>query len=106
MAVTDSLRDRVAAVQRAHQLGRNEHLQTACSCGWQSSTPGNTSIEHNDHVAYAVIAALGLKHEHRSLGDGEGGVSINYKTGKRTSHFRPCTRQHRYVTEWENDRAL
>ena len=81
--MTDSLRDRIAAVQKAHIFGLVE-----CSCGYQidsihpSSPDWKTDAECDwaDHVADAVIKALGMTIEH----DGPPIVP-------------PC---HRYVTEW------
>jgi hypothetical protein len=53
-----------------------------------------------DHAAAAVLAALNLTEETRTLADGMGGLSTNWKTGETTSHFRPCTRQRRWVSAW------
>lgn len=41
--------------------------------------------------------------EQRTLADGMGGISTNYKTGETTVTSRPCTRQSRWVTPWVND---
>ena len=61
------LRDRIAAVMHDHLLHRGFHVE--CACGWVSQEPGRTTVDHDAHVADAVIreliAAMGLRHEHR-----------------------------------------
>jgi hypothetical protein len=42
-----------------------------------------------------------LRVEERTLADGAGGISTNYNTGEVTSYMKPCTRQRRWVTDWE-----
>ena len=50
------LRDRIAAVMHDHLLHRGFHVE--CACGWVSQEPGRTTVDHDAHVADAVIAAL------------------------------------------------
>jgi hypothetical protein len=73
-----------------------------CGCGewraWNSDGTPNGNFE--EHVAEAVVAALGLTEETRTLADGMAGQTTNWKTGETTSHSRPCTRQSRLVTPW------
>jgi hypothetical protein len=84
--VTDTLRDRIAAVQKAHIFCLVE-----CSCGYQidsihpSSPDWKTDAECDwaDHVADAVIAQLGLRCE------------VDDKAA-----FRMEPSRHRWVTEW------
>jgi hypothetical protein len=50
--MSDSLRDRIAAVQSAH----DQKLAWGCKCGWEYDPLIDDS--HFDHVADAVIEAL------------------------------------------------
>jgi hypothetical protein len=52
--MSDTLRDRIAAVQSAH-----DQLAWGCKCGWEYDPLVDDS--HFDHVADAVIEALGLR---------------------------------------------
>jgi hypothetical protein len=54
-------------------------------------------------LAEALVSELGLHIEGRQLSDGEGGMSINSKTGETTSHGKPCTLQIRWATRWIKD---
>jgi hypothetical protein len=83
----------IAQILREHRFW--SLAQTDCECGWED-------LESNAlaHVAEAVVAALGLTEETRTLADGMAGQTTNWKTGETTSHSRPCTRQSRLVTPW------
>lgn len=82
--MSDNLRTRIAAVQRAHRLWRDPGMTTGktCQCGWTSEAP---ITDHPEHVADVVIRELKLEVE-----DGECGYCRAQLPG--------C----RYVTEWEN----
>jgi hypothetical protein len=56
-----------------------------------------------DHLASLLLADLNLLRERRTLPDGMGGVTTNWKTGETTFHSRPCTAQSRWVTNWVTD---
>lgn len=103
--MSDNLRDRIAAVQRAHRMtyALAEPRIPRCACGWVSPEEHCTWTDHPEHVADAVIRELGLRRETRTLEDGYGGISTDYKTGITTRHFKPPTRQTRYVTDWFAD---
>ena len=81
--MTDSLRTRIADVQRAHRLWQRAAGSKQCGCGWTAQFP---VTDHPEHVADAVIRELRLEREHWQYGDG-------HTMGVR----------HRYVTEWETD---
>ncbi len=51
--------------------------------------------------AQADAAISALDRETRTLADGEGGMSTNWRTGETTIHSKPCTRQSRLVGPWE-----
>lgn len=70
----------------------------SCWCGERF----DTFAHHAEHAAAAVIGSLGMAPESRTLADGSGGVSTNWKTGETTVHSRPCTRQIRWATRWQN----
>jgi len=95
--MSDDLRDRIATIIAQHgELP--EAIGEVCECGWHTwDTP------HATHVADALVTELGLRREAKQLEDGEGGYSINYKTGERTSHSKPCTTVTRWVTEWSKE---
>jgi hypothetical protein len=57
-------------------------------------------------LAETLVSELGLHVEGRQLSDGEGGMSINSKTGETTSHGRPCTLQIRWATRWFVDNKM
>lgn len=59
--MTDTLRTRIAAVQREHRLvtrmiGRK--AEKSCLCGWRSPEWDCTFTDHPEHVADAVIREL------------------------------------------------
>lgn len=82
--VTDSLRNRIAAVQAKHLLVRYDRRAWWCQCGDDClSVEGS----HSFHVADAVIEALRL---HRNDEEDEYGG------------YKP-TGRYRYVTEWQAD---
>jgi hypothetical protein len=84
--MTDSLRDRIAAVQSEHQARAN-----SCLCGWKYDPIVDDS--HFDHVADAVIAALNLS------------TPVEYLSvdGKRRNWMVAGHYTMEVVTEWEND---
>lgn len=94
--MTDSLRDKIAAA-----LFENSAVNVGMKLNWALAHDEVKAAWRRD--ADEVIAALGLNQEQRELMDGMCGQSINYLSGKVTNHYRAATRQHRYVTEWEND---
>lgn len=57
--------------------------------------------QHAEEVGRNIARALGLTLERRTLADGYGGISTNYKTGEVTTSSRPCTVQERWVTGWQ-----
>ena len=87
--MTDSLRDRIAAVHQAHRWGvfrcDDGYARTCCRCQWREIADGPT---HAEHVADAVIAELGLREE------------LRYPYLHPNWSFTPPQRL-RYVTEWE-----
>ena len=89
--MSDSMRDKIAAVQREHRLGRRaapHHAPASiCGCGWPPVEADCTCTDHPEHVADAVIAELGLRMDTT--------CHIHDREGKQ--------RCHRYVTEWETD---
>ena len=54
----ESLRNRIAAVQREHRLNSFGANYVQCECGWKSPEKYATWTDHPEHVADAVIAAL------------------------------------------------
>lgn len=79
-AQSDTLRTRIEDALCDHEELAVRHGIRHCCCGWEGEFP---YASHKEHVADAVIAALGLTIEH-------GGPPI----------VPPC---HRYVTEWTAD---
>lgn len=66
---------------------------------WEATNGGIDVLKAAD----AVIRELGLREESRTLQDGAGGITTNWRTGETTVHSRPATRQCRYVTDWTAD---
>ena len=56
--MTDSLRTRIAAVQREHRLTSFGANYVQCECGWKSPEKYATWTDHPVHVADAVIREL------------------------------------------------
>lgn len=91
---------RIADVFLAHTPSGAEGASlVTCWCGERF----DTFAHHAEHAAAAVVAAFNFASEHRTLPDGMGGISTNWKTGETTTHCRPCTRQSRWVTTWTNE---
>lgn len=83
--MTDNLRDRIAAVQRAHRLNSFGANYVQCECGWKSPEKYATWTDHPEHVADRLIRDL-MEREHWQYGDGHT-MGVRY----------------RYVTEWEKE---
>jgi len=89
--MTDTLRDRIAAVQRNHAALTPDDLQRwqeqRCLCGHLVVGDDLEQIVSKwaDHVADAVIEALGVRQE----------AAFDSQTGQLIGH--------RYVTEWSDD---
>ena len=86
--MSDSLRDRIAAVQSKHHHWDFAGALT-CACGEDFGLDGDAGWESAvqewaKHVADAVIAELGLRRE-----DNEADFTGSYR--------------HRYVTDWRAD---
>ena len=84
--MSDSLRDRIAAVQSKHHHWDFAGALT-CACGEDFGLDGDAGWESAvqewaKHVADAVIAELDLE---------------------RQDHYDPACRYHRYVTDWKAD---
>ena len=89
----------VAAILEDHaRLSDIDDAEWSCRCGqtWQA---GGT---HAAHVASSLVSRMGWRTETRTLEDGAGGLSTDYRTGQTTVHSRPATRQLRWVSRWEN----
>lgn len=82
MSGMDVLRERIADTVRAHRPGASIDAYT-CDCGvpWTS-----------EHVADAVIAALGLMEQR------EQGCTVAFNDDEPALHWAP---RRRYVTPWE-----
>lgn len=87
--MTDTLRDRIAAVQRAHRLNSFGANYVQCECGWKSPEKYATWTDHPEHVADAVIRELELREE------------LRYPNRLPHYTFMPPQRT-RYVTGWES----
>lgn len=60
--MTDNLRDRIAAALAVHRSYGND-----CECGWVDDTGLYKQFTgHEQHVADAVIAELGLRYEYEN----------------------------------------
>ena len=81
--MTDSLRARIAAVQREHRLTSFGANYVQCECGWKSPEKYATWTDHPEHVADAVIAELGLRRQ-------------------TNADICLAATKHRYVTRWED----
>lgn len=94
--MTDTLRDRIAAVQAQHQptiVSAHGLVECSCSPGWRLST----MTDHGLHVADAVISELGLRTESRK-------TWVDFDDGHAGGYPHPY-RQTRYVTDWEADES-
>lgn len=85
------LRDRIAAALIEHQRQGVQH----CLCGW-----GKLGHSHPDHVADAVIAALGLREEFGALDDQDGGVLADARE-ELLPLYPKETIKRRFITDWE-----
>ena len=83
--MTDTLRDRIAAVLYDHWSTYGND----CECGWNCAKELSFSANYEAHVADAVIAELEMTRE--SAVDGISPVDD------------PPPGQHRYVTDWIDD---
>ena len=110
--VTDSLRDRIAAVQQAHRWGifrcDDGYARTCCRCQWRETPDGPT---HAEHVADAVIAVM---REEKAVKNVAFKPPLVYTYGSPEAAIHDFNRApsyvqqdlrlvHRYVTEWKAD---
>jgi hypothetical protein len=86
--MSDDLRDRIAAVQSAH-----DQLAWGCKCGWEYDPLIDDS--HFDHVADAVIRDLDLAREVKREQTGTDNPEWRHRL-----LYDPVI-AHRYVTPWE-----
>lgn len=94
------LEDAVDRVTYEHEALDND---SRCRCGAVNNMDGDALHSHRVGAmmeAIEAVLAANMYEEQRTLADGQGGMSTNYKTGETTSHSRPCTRQTRWVTPW------
>lgn len=103
----DELLERVDdAIEDALLAHESLDNDSRCSCGVINNMDGDVLHCHRlGEISWAVrgVFAELLGREQRTCDDGAGGVSTNWKTGETTSHFKPCTRQSRWVTKWVTD---
>lgn len=103
----DDLMDRLDdAIDTAMLMHEPRDNDSRCTCGARNNMDGDVLHGHRvGAVSDAVRRALGDMHrEQRTLEDGEGGMSTNYKTGVTTVHHKLATRQSRWVTQWVTER--
>lgn len=96
--MTDSLRDRIAAAISSHNMRLQSPKRGAmwvCQCG-------TLSPRYADHLADAVIAALGLREEFGALDDQDGGVLADARE-ELLPLYPKETIKRRFITDWEND---
>ena len=75
----DNLTCLISQVLNDHELVEDDPTYWRCACTVLSDSLRPGYVLHNDHVADAVIAALGLE---------------------RQDHYDPCCDHYRYVTDW------
>lgn len=74
-----------------------------CRCGVVNNMDGDVLHTHRVGAMMEAIEDVlvqNLREEQRTLADGQGGMSTNWKTGETTSTSVPCTRQSRWATPW------
>jgi hypothetical protein len=105
-ALLELIDDAIEDTLLAHAALDND---SRCSCGARNNMDGDVLHGHRlGAVSEAVRAVLSanLIEEQRTLTDGEGGMTTDYKTGETTVHGKPCTRQSRWATPWLNTSPL
>lgn len=98
--MTDNLRDRIIKVQAEHvqdqltnyNAGRNE-----CGCGLQGADA------YRQHLADAVIKALGLREEREDVASFQPGEIDDSMMPPRQKGRLTWTPSHRYVTDWTSE---
>lgn len=90
--MSDNLRDRIAAVLNRHKTADVYDEWADCQCG-------HVGTRWDDHVADAVIEALGLRREWGALDDNDEGALAEDRDDLRPwpSETIKC----RWITDWE-----
>ena len=94
------LEDAVDRITYEHESLDND---SRCRCGAVNNMDGDALFNHRVGAMMEAIEAVlsqNMHEEQRTLADGEGGMSTNWRTGETTVHHKPCTRQSRWVTPW------
>jgi hypothetical protein len=101
--MSDSLRTRIAGLQQMHiPIDYAGYIE--CSCGVECK-PDHGGIDvaeqmWGEHVADAVIAALGLCEEFGALDDQDGGVLADARE-ELLPLYPKETIKRRFITDWE-----
>jgi hypothetical protein len=103
--MSDSLRDRIAAVQaQHHHWDYAGDLTCACGESFGKETGWEVAVqEWAEHVADAVIAELGLREEREDVASFQPGEIDDSMMPPRLKGRLVWTPSHRYITEWLND---